>query len=591
MRSLLIGSVGLAAAGPADQAIKTVISTLKQIQSEKQTTEASRIEAYDTFACNCKDDTKAFVDVFEENKRASKHQKNLLDQATARQTEAATKITDLNGKKVEKSNTYRTVKGQYEVKVQECEDHMQTLDNFIKLIDDVMPQLKASNSPALVDLGENLRAQYVAQKKEAMTGDDGCIQERNELETQMNTAVADLKLINENLDLATGDKTKADEEVGAATTAKGDADGNINDIKGKLKKLNKDCGTRADRHAGEVASHAQMKTALAEAVNALTEVLAPANFLQVSKRGDFVEKLASLAHEYKSAQLTTLLLTVNMRGPDASTFRSIRDDIAKMISNIKANIKNDQSTQDWCDKELGTAHKAYVSAQGDAANKNKKLQDQKNTNEANRKALKTARKTKQDYEKNLADAKEEYTKTDNTLRMTQDEYDTLKKGISGAETALKKVDGQRIQQVKQMITEILSKDVKIVEGDITDSKATLKGVSDEIDGLQGDGASVKGSIKTEGDEIDRLLSVLETGKGQEKDDETALSDAVTAEGVAKAAKDNIKNQCKTTEDSYDQRQKRRKQEIEGMKAALKVLEDYEPTAGFLQKATGFLQKH
>lgn len=410
-------------------------------------------------------------------------------------------------------------------------------------------------------------------------------------------------------------EAKADKTLGVQAKAGAHGDlsvtsGELGSDKKSFSNTNGECHTLAEEYEASVKSRAEEMSAIDQGLEVLGQVPAKSvrSFLQLQNPDAFqvVNMLRTLGEKQRSAALTQLAgrvssaLTVATRRHSANPFKKVSDMISAMLEKLQKEGGEEAKKKAYCDAELkdSKAQKAALKQGID------KVAARIDSAKAKTAALKGELATLQEELSTLAAEKGE---ADKLRRDQSDVYKSSKvdftQGIDGVRMAMKIL--RKYYQEENKEEALLQRPpvfshsahkgtgdsvisiLEVVEADMAESLSKLE--SEETESVRAHEKMTKENnesriIKEQAIKYKSKAAVaLEKAlveHGSDLDGEQTQMDAVLEYA------ENLKGMCQMkTEESYEERVRRREAEIEGLNDALAALES---ESSFLQRAASFV---
>mmetsp|Transcript_17610 Transcript_17610/g.44316 ORF Transcript_17610/g.44316 Transcript_17610/m.44316 type:complete len:691 (+) Transcript_17610:95-2167(+) len=411
--------------------------------------------------------------------------------------------------------------------------------------------------------------------------------------------------LKDEIKFANKDMEAAKMEIAVSSEKKSTAEGDLEvtskelatDIEAK-QTLHHDCMTKAEDFESETKSRGEELNALAAAKTALKENTGGADDLsyglnQVSfvqtgitsrsglRQYEAARFMRDLARKHQSTQLAQLAarMTSAIRAGSHSgddVFGKIKGLITDMIEKLEAEAEADATKKAYCDKELAETNQKKDEKTTEIEKMSTQI-DQMSARSATLKeevaALQTAlgelSTSQAEMDKLRAEEKEQYTK--NKADMEQ--------GLQGIKMALKILNEYYAKEDKAHSagegagTSIIGL-LEVVESDFTKGVAEMSGAEENAvsryeeqtkeNAIESATKDQDVKYKTaEAQSLDKTISDLSSDR-----ETTNTEHAAVMEFYAK-----IKERCIAKPDTYEERSGRRQAEIEGLKQALRTLED------------------
>jgi chromosome segregation ATPase len=436
------------------------------------------------------------------------------------------------------------------------------------------------------------------------------------------TSTHNFELLKQSLEdqikFASKEKSAAKQDLSGSSEKKAVAEGDL-DVTSKdlteneqtLEDVTHDCATKAEDFESETKSRAEELKALAVAKKALTEStgaaasatygFAQASFLQMkafapdSMAGSKATRLVSdMARKHGSAALAQLasrmssaMRVSNKEGADP--FGKVKSLIRDMIDRLEGDASADATQKAYCDKETSESKEEKA----DLSSTDEKL--------SNKIDQMTARTNK---------LREQISSLQNTLATlvkSQAEMDKLRKKENAAYTQNKADLEQGIEGVKvalKVLREYYAKDNvahDAAKGEAGGIVGLLEVVESDFSKGLAESVATEESAKAAYDTVTKDNQIDKAAK--EKDVEYKSKEALNLDrAVAEATSDRsnvrtqlnavleyltkLDNMCVAKPESYEEKTRRRQEEIEGLQTALKILEG---EASLLQTTQGKLR--
>jgi chromosome segregation ATPase len=436
--------------------------------------------------------------------------------------------------------------------------------------------------------------------------------ELSELRKEENTKQHNYDMLKQSLEAEIEDNNKdLDEQKSlkeAATEQKATDEGDLEITKkdlaestAKLQELHTGCLQGAADHEANLAARAEELKVIAEAKKILQETAGGAadqayGFLQVSATNkmssvtNMVKKLAKRHHSSALSQLASRIgVVMQYGGSSQDVFAKVKGLINDMIAKLEKEAEEDAAEKAYCDEEMSKTEAKKT----DLEDEIEKLATKMDENAAKSAKLKGEVKTIQEE---LAQIAKEQQDADTARRDENAAYrkakEDLEKGLGGVQKALEVLrnyygggDGAFVQTFASQpappkkfekqggagggIIDIL----EVCESDF--SNALAKEEATEADAQE------------EYEKLTQENKVAKTQKDQDVKFKTAefkqLDTSLTELGSDKSSLEEeldavmeyyekVKDKCVAKPESYEERTKRRTQEIEGLKQALSILE-------------------
>lgn len=414
----------------------------------------------------------------------------------------------------------------------------------------------------------------------------------------------EMKFANKDLDEA---KTNLAESQEAKSVAEGDLTATSKDLEGDRKakeELHHECMTAAQEFEAGVKSRGEELGALAQAKKVIQEstggatdqtYLNQVSFVQLSSRADLnkfeaVRFVRDLAARQKSPALAQLASRMNsalrLGGGSKGPFDKVKGLITDMISTLEAEAEEEATHKAYCDKEMSET-KAKLD---DKTSEVEALTTKIDQNKARSAKLKEQVATLQNELASMARAQGEATK------LRQEENADYKKnraemeqGLKGVRLALKvlkdyyaKDDDEKAHDAAGGAGAGIIGLLEVVESDF--SKGLAEIVAEEETAAADYESSTKANeVETAAKDQDVKYKSKEF-KSLDKSVADLSTDLTGAQSELDAILEydaKIKEECIAKAEPYEERKKRREQEIEGLKEALTILEG----ESFLQRSS------
>jgi chromosome segregation ATPase len=425
--------------------------------------------------------------------------------------------------------------------------------------------------------------------------------------------------------IAADTKSKEEEEskMAAAEEEKATAEGDLAEVsknlaaaESELSTLSSDCMTTAADHEASVKAREEELAVIAKAKKILEEtsggaVEASYSFLQTRiqtradlKKAEIAHLLKSLAKKHHSrslAQLASKVSAVVKYGVGSDVFEKIKSLITDMIAKLEKEAEDDATEKAYCDEEMGKTESKKGELEEDLGKVTAKLDE----DAANSARLKEEVKEAQ---KMLAELAAEQQKMDEIRSEQHADYvkttDDLKLGLSGVQKALDVLrdyyggaaafvqDGDSLKAAMDQpkvpshqksggaggsIINIL----EVCESDFSDNLA--KAETEESDSVS-EYESISQQNKVTKTTLDQDVKYkTQEFKGLDKGITDLNADKDTLSTELKAVNEyyaQLKDRCVAKPESYEERKKRREEEIAGLKQAMQVLEE---ESAFIQR--------
>jgi chromosome segregation ATPase len=346
--------------------------------------------------------------------------------------------------------------------------------------------------------------------------------------------------------------------------------------------------SRAEEFETTTKSRAEELKALAIAKKVIKEATgAASSFVQVASTSgvgntDAVRVVRDLAHKMNSpalAQLASRMASVVGAG---GPFKKIKALIGDMIATLEAEAEADATEKAWCDRNLADANenKAQKTAEIE------KLTTRIDKATALSDTLKEEVATLQNELAKLAKSQVEMDKLRGEEKAAYDESKaTNEKGLNGIKTALKVLREYYAKDASHDAADGASSSIisllEVVESDITKTLASL--TSEE------ETAIAEYESETKKNEIDRTTKEQDVKykTKESKDLDKATAENTADRSVVESELDTVnellaklEKRCVAKAETYEERKRRREEELAGLKQALDVLEN---ETAFVQK--------
>jgi len=384
--------------------------------------------------------------------------------------------------------------------------------------------------------------------------------------------------------------------------AEGDSDINKKDLDEDvvtLKQLHHDCMTKAEDFEGEVKSRADELKAIATAKKMVIEAtgggaFTQESFLQVKKSEEtqsdqtsqaahFVRKLAQREH---SAALNQLAQRMSSAAKfDADPFAKVKALITDMVAKLQEEAESEATKKAYCDKELGESNQK----------KTDKTDDLNKLSVKTEKAASSSAQLKNDVarlESELASLARSQNEAD-TIRseektLFESQQAEAQKGIKGVQMALKVLREYYAKDDKSHedssgaggsiigLLEVVESDFsKALSELVATEDAAVKEYKQMTDVTQIDIATKTQDAKYKTKEhkgLDKAIAEFTSDTESVKDELSAVDQFI----------DQLNKECVAKPESYEEKKKRRENEIAGLKDALEIMEN---EAALIQKGS------
>jgi|Transcript_12574 DNA repair exonuclease SbcCD ATPase subunit len=410
---------------------------------------------------------------------------------------------------------------------------------------------------------------------------------------------------------ATKDMTEAKTSLAANQETKSVAEGDLEvtskdlkeDIKAKAD-LHHNCMTAAQEFEAATVSRGEELKALATAKKVLQETsggateqtydLAQTSFVQVKSQSGIpgfqaVRSIRKLANKYQSAALAQLASRVNaaMRLGDADgadPFKKVKALIVDMLATLESEAEAEATEKAYCDKEMSET----LAKKDDSSAEVEKLTTRINQRKARSTKLKAQVSTLQKELGELAKSMAEATKLRQEEKAAYDKNKAeMDLGLKGVKTALKVLkdyyskDDEKAHDAAEGAGSSIIGLLEVIESDFTKGIAELV-AEEDTSKSDYDSMAKENEIETAKKDEDvkyktQEYKALDKAVAELSNDlsgEQARLDAILEYDAQ------IKQRCVAKAEPYEERKKRREDEIAGLKEALETLQGLEDVSLF-----------
>jgi len=426
-------------------------------------------------------------------------------------------------------------------------------------------------------------------------------------------------------DEKSADSADATERNNAAKEDRKQEDKDMNSDQSFLDVLTKDCEDKATLFDKRSKTRSDEMQAMAQAMEALQEGVKPnegankklvglyqrPSFLQIRtlQQGadNAVRRVQSLLQEAAEQQNSRVLKNVAVRvGLSADHFVKVRGLIKDLIAKLKDDAKAEAEQKSFCDKEMNKALSKRDEAQGkkETAEANiaqlksevekltNEIEDLSNSIAAAKKALKEASELraeeKQENEETIASAEDGKKATETAMGVLKDFYSNAFVQTSSKYTP-PNADREG-NTVGDVAPETFSDDyhgaqseskgiIGILEVIASDFERTINTVNDDEKDAQNKFNEFEKSnldnTKTDQDSVDAKEKRRTDAKDEMVEQQNNLGDATKIHEAANDELDKLKEMCVDGEETWEERAAARKKEIEALKEAQQILDEWQ----------------